>query len=420
MSTSIKPYRHPKTGVYYFRRVVSKSLRSILGWEIKFSLNTRVLKEAQRLCNVELLNTDRVFIQVTNNDFHSIKDYAREDCTLLGLFDKYASDRQPTYSTEISFRRAVLLFDSLYSDIPAFSITRAMVREYKDLLLSVPAYASNYEKELSLTDLSKNSRNRKVISTGSINKHIRAVSAVLSWAESNGYFDSHPNWINPTIGVRVKRSKESAPRTSFDTEDVRKIFNGSVFTSGYRPHSGGCEAAYWIPLIALYTGARLEEIGQLLAEDIRFSKEYSVWYFDINNNGGKRLKTKSSVRKIPVHHKLIELGLIDYKSSLKDVRLFPEFTRGRDGKLTTGWSKWFRRYLTSVGLCDSRKVFHSFRHTMKDALRNAGVDEAISDAITGHTNSSVGRSYGYGYNLNILNEAIHKVSYDITLERERW
>jgi len=43
---------------------------------------------------------------------------------------------------------------------------------------------------------------------------------------------------------------------------------------------------------------------------------------------------------------------------------------------------------------DKGKVFHSFRHTFKDALRNSGVDEALSDALTGHSSSSVGRHYG--------------------------
>jgi hypothetical protein len=50
---------------------------------------------------------------------------------------------------------------------------------------------------------------------------------------------------------------------------------------------------------------------------------------------------------------------------------------------------------------------------MKDSLRNAEVDEAISDEITGHTNSSVGRTYGSGYNLATLNKAIQKVNYDV-------
>ena len=58
------------------------------------------------------------------------------------------------------------------------------------------------------------------------------------------------------------------------------------------------------------------------------------------------------------------------------------------------WTKWFGRYLRSVGITDRRKVFHSFRHSFKDALRAADVSEDLNDALLGQKNSSVGRSYG--------------------------
>jgi hypothetical protein len=47
-----------------------------------------------------------------------------------------------------------------------------------------------------------------------------------------------------------------------------------------------------------------------------------------------------------------------------------------------------------VGVTDDSKVFHSFRHTFKDALRAASVPEDLNDALAGQKNSSVGRSYG--------------------------
>ena len=163
---------------------------------------------------------------------------------------------------------------------------------------------------------------------------------------------------------------------------------------------------------------RLEEAGQLLVSDIK--QEDGVWYFDINESESKRLKNKSSTRIVPVHKRLIDFGLIDYVDSIKDVRLFPLLKADKYGSLTQNWSKWFGRLLTKLNIKDSSKVYHSFRHGMKDALRNAGVDEAISDAITGHTNSSVGRTYGSGYNLATLNKAIQKVNYDVDAFKMHW
>jgi len=98
------------------------------------------------------------------------------------------------------------------------------------------------------------------------------------------------------------------------------------------------------------------------------------------------------------------------------VQLFPLLKKDKYGKLTQNWSKWFGRRLRRLGVVDSSKVFHSYRHGLKDSLRNAGVDEAISDAITGHSSVNVGRSYGSGYNLTILNKAVQSVYYDIELK----
>ncbi|MGA7326889.1 MAG: hypothetical protein WBX25_20965 [Rhodomicrobium sp.] len=42
------------------------------------------------------------------------------------------------------------------------------------------------------------------------------------------------------------------------------IFSFPIFTKGERPKGGGGEAAKWLPLLAAFTGARLEELGQAL------------------------------------------------------------------------------------------------------------------------------------------------------------
>ena len=159
---------------------------------------------------------------------------------------------------------------------------------------------------------------------------------------------------------------------------------------------------------------RLEEIGQLLITDVK--QEGGIWYFDINDSEGKQLKNKTSIRKIPIHQTVLDLGLIDYVDSLEGVQLFPLLKKDKYGKLTQNWSKWFGRRLRRLGVVDSSKVFHSYRHGLKDSLRNAGVDEAISDAITGHSSVSVGRSYGSGYSLAVLNDAVQRVCFGIELK----
>jgi len=235
---------------------------------------------------------------------------------------------------------------------------------------------------------------------------------VLQWAANNSYFSN--NWHNPVRGKTIKRKGLKQDRMPFTEVDLHKIFSSDIYTKQSRPKGGCGEAAYWIPIVGLYTGMRLEEIGQLLITDIK--QESDIWYFDINDSGGKQLKNKSSIRRVPIHQNLLDLGFIDYIDSLEGMQLFPLLKKDKYGKLTQNWSKWFGRHIRRIGITDKSKVFHSYRHGLKDALRNADVDEAISDAITGHSSVSVGRSYGSGYNLIILNKAVQSVNYDIELK----
>jgi integrase len=77
------------------------------------------------------------------------------------------------------------------------------------------------------------------------------------------------------------------------------------------------------------------------------------------------------------------------------------------------------RYLrTTAGIEDTKKVFHSFRHGFKDALRAATSDEEMRDALLGHSSgkSSVSRGYGAKQMLTrwgdkSLREAVSKVDY---------
>lgn len=57
-------------------------------------------------------------------------------------------------------------------------------------------------------------------------------------------------------------------------------------------------------------------------------------------------------------------------------RQLPELGAVR-GKLGHAPSKWFGHYKTKLGIADPRKTFHSFRHTLIDELRDAGVQDSL-------------------------------------------
>lgn len=80
------------------------------------------------------------------------------------------------------------------------------------------------------------------------------------------------------------------------------------------------------------------------------------------------------------------------------------------GQLGHAPSKWFGRYKTKQGITDSRKTFHSFRHTLIDDLRDAGVQDSLIKRIAGHEDGAVTFSiYGSRSPLKAMAEALQRI-----------
>jgi integrase len=126
----------------------------------------------------------------------------------------------------------------------------------------------------------------------------------------------------------------------------------------------------------------------------------------------QNLKNSSSRRVLPIHSALIDLGLLQHVESVRTTgadRLFPELEAVR-GKLGHAPSKWFGRYKTKLGVTDPRKTFHSFRHTLIDELRDAGVQDSLIKRIAGHEDGAVTFSiYGSRSPLKAMMEALQQV-----------
>jgi integrase len=205
--------------------------------------------------------------------------------------------------------------------------------------------------------------------------------------------------VNPAEQIRIARDARQKSRVAFSSEDLERIFNSPIYTDRYRPIAGGKEACYWLPLLALFTGARVEELAQLLVDDIR-NADGLGWYINISDEAAhSQLKNAASRRRIPLHRTLIDCGFLDYAESTRaDTLLFPALKPNPRRKLGGYFSTFFSAYLRQrVRITDRRKVFHSFRHTFKDICRRVGIDEAVHDALTGHTAPHAGRRYGNEY-----------------------
>jgi integrase len=171
----------------------------------------------------------------------------------------------------------------------------------------------------------------------------------------------------------------------------------------------------WVPLIALFTGARSGEICQLRPEDIR--EESGIPYFNIAEEvTSQSVKTEAGVRHVPVHSMLIASGFLEYVAFVRDqgeAKLFPRLKPGgRDGKLNAYFGKRFHAYRVAHGITRPRVAFHSFRANVSTALEAAKVPQHEAAQVIGHERKGMtyGR-YSAGLGITELREVVERIAY---------
>ncbi len=285
-------------------------------------------------------------------------------------------------------------------------VDKKLVRDWKGLLIKFPVKATEMHvfKNMKLREIvAANEKLRKpVLSDRSVNRYLSSLSTFCKWMVNNGYLDQ-----NPVAGMSL--AKETGSTTlPFSTDQLNELFRSPLFT--------GCQSAdvwsqmakrgnilirdhrYWVPLIMLFSGARPGEIGQLNLLDFRQQDGRWIMHITTEGDGEKRTKTKGSMRVVPIHPKLIELGLIKYQESQADAgetELFPNAIRNARGQMMADFSREFSRYLTRIRLKQGRGIsLYSFRHGAADALRRAGYLDEQFGMILGHTQGTTTGRYG--------------------------
>ena len=314
-----------------------------------------------------------------------------------------------TAKSEAEIMAGLQLWLRIVGDQPITRYGHEQHRRYKATLQQLPPNLNKLPRYdgLSIDDVIKFGDPPAALNT--VSKQLSRVSALFAWAMGHGYTEK-----NPAAGMRIKNPRRASDeRDQFSTDDLRKLFGSPEYREGRHRES----YMFWTPLIALYTGARQTEIAQLHLAD--FGHREGIPVIDINDQGeGKRVKTKASKRTLPVHSELVRLGLLVRVAYLRDrgeTRLFPELRERRDGYGQTV-SKWFGRYRRRCGVTGPRKVFHSFRHTVINALKQAGYRKEQIAELVGHEDDSVtmGR-YGKAFDIATMKAVVDALQFaDLT------
>jgi integrase len=230
--------------------------------------------------------------------------------------------------------------------------------------------------------------------------YIAKIGEAFAWGVRRGFMTA-----NPTAGMQQRKkrlAREQDERDIFTEADLQAIFSAPWFRAGtgektasgdyrqFQPHY------YWLPLLGLYTGGRLNELCQLHLKDIQCTTS-GLWFLDFNLIGSgtidepdKRLKTVNAEQVVPVHPELIRLGFTHYVDALKGAgydRLFPELRFDEVKGYGKQAGQWFNERFLGVKLGiprDGRRTYHSFRHMTITWLYNAETPETVVSQLSGH------------------------------------
>lgn len=291
-------------------------------------------------------------------------------------------------------------FIEMVGDIPIGLLTAAHMRDARDRFKKVPKQRrlkKQYKgKSLrKLSDMPIPERDRFSITT--LNNRADKIGGYLKWVKDQGY----PVEDGLASILTFKKPKNSSQgrtdeRAPFAPEDLQRIFHPDNYLKYiYVKGEGESPARFWVPIIGLCTGMRLEEICQLYIDDIREVK--GVWCIDINARKDKSRKTTASERLVPVPPVVKDLGFLEYVESLKtrgEERVFPDLDKDNSTeKYSHKIGKAFNYYLHKQ-LCITQdekgrgKVFHSLRHTFANRCKQLGLKIRQTKQTIGHKQGS--------------------------------
>lgn len=296
--------------------------------------------------------------------------------SLKGLLDLSLAEKKLSPATAKVWKRHVAHFVDFIGHDDATKIKRSDVVAWKEALLSNP------------------NRQGSLLSSRTIrDSYLAAIKSVLAWAAENDKIAG-----NPAEGLRVA-GKASGPKVrdrGLNDQEALAILSATLKPASARLSPERALALRWVPWVCAYTGARVNEITQLRAEDV--TKQGNIWTIHITPEAGS---TKSGLpRTVAVHSHLIEQGfpaIVEGKSG--PIFYDPSLHRGgadahpQNKKVGEFLARWVR---AEAGVTDPNIwPNHGWRHRFKTQSRLVRMDIEVRDYIQGHATKTEAAEYGY-------------------------
>jgi integrase len=410
---------------------------NVAGWKYRFFFDL-VRRAAVELIRQKVEQIAAIPTHIRDADLqeamNSPRRRGKRTVTLAELIEEFKADpnrKDMRKKVELDYTLLFRVMDEVIGhDRRLRDVDRDDCKRVRDLLIRLPTNSTKLYRGLTFAQAAEKAEKdgRNTLSPTTVNSYVHKMSALFNYGVVEERIDKNPA---RKLGLEGHEHSEE-DRNPFSPAQLEKIFSAPIYTGcqddgrnwakvgALRPKG----TKFWVPLIGIYQGMRLNEICQLRLEDIK--REGGIDFFDIRPDSmgdkkgqakqedrGQRTKTASSRRRVPVHPRLIELGFLDFVQGLCEgnERLFPDLKKDVRGYYSDGFQKWFSRLLDKQKAKEAKTSFHSFRHNWANAMRLAGVPQERRRLIGGWKRTATDEKYGSDLPLAEIYNELSKVKY---------
>ncbi|WP_109314211.1 hypothetical protein [Pseudovibrio ascidiaceicola] len=349
---------------------------------------------------------------------------------IVRYVDYKVSSKKWQVEAEEEARGSLKVFQELFGDVPIVSINKKDFATFVDCLRKLPA-ARGKSKKMRETPVRQliarvEAGELKAISEGTVEKHFNNVAALFKWAVRRGELET--NQSLDVYDAPKKTQKESEKRAAWTAEEIGILLSCPIFR-GRKNRSWRFTPGllflrddwYWMTLLLCFHPVRPEEVGQLRLSD--FTTKNGVWGFQIDGGVtvddvdamGKRIKTLTSKRYMPVHSILLELGFREHFESLlkaKKQNLFPTFKpQGKPKRYSHAYCKTLSsKAKSALGLKEVST--YGLRHSAITALAASCNNDTLRKRLQGHKLSGEDARYIKEPDPKLAQEAINGIRYE--------
>jgi len=398
----VQTHLYLRGDTYYFRYVLPDHVQdrcSNLPTEIKRSLRTDSYSAALALVSTKLplikLFRDCKHRPSIENLFNEIADFSLTPIVASEPIDTIEAKEEqivvPILSeawtgfvnwkswTDKQGKANQRMFDNLLFFIGDISVNQVNKAQIRTALVSISALPQRNKKnyrqlpleQLACLDIPEDD----VVSGKYVKEHLKLCQSLFS-----RYLKSEVDVlsVSPTEGL------------IYDYQDNRYAsLNDDQVRTALAKSQSKPDWFKWFMLLSVYSGARRSELVGLRKSDFKYCTDSKRYYFHIRNG-----KTKAAIRAVPLHHQLIDSGLLSWIDSRNSEQIF----NVNANRVTDLFNSLLDERVNILG---ERIVLHSVRHTFITKVRAAGISNVLVQQVVGHEKSGAGQTDRYTHTFHL-------------------